>query len=159
MSAILSDDGLYRYWLQRSVARTGPVYAFFGVNPSTADAEKDDATVRKWSGFVQRWGGSGYVVGNAFAYRATDVRTLAGLADPVGPLNDEYLDAVIADANFLVPCWGMETKVPQALRWRFSHVLEKLKASGKPVLAFGIRRRGLLHPLMLPYSTPLVSLV
>lgn len=35
MSAILSPCGLYRYRLERTVGMEGPVYAFFGVNPST----------------------------------------------------------------------------------------------------------------------------
>ena len=72
-SAIISHCGTYRYRLDRMVSDSGPVYAFFGVNPSTADASVDDATVRKWRGFVQRWGGSRFIVGNVFAYRATGI--------------------------------------------------------------------------------------
>lgn len=64
MTAIISPCGKYRYRLDRSVADSGPVYAFFGVNPSTADASIDDATVRKWRGFISRWGGSRFIVGN-----------------------------------------------------------------------------------------------
>ena len=37
-SAIISHCGKYRYRLDRTVSDSGPVYAFFGVNPSTADA-------------------------------------------------------------------------------------------------------------------------
>ena len=84
-SAIISHCGKYRYRLDRMVSDSGPVYAFFGVNPSTADASVDDATVRKWRGFVQRWGGSRFIVGNAFAYRSTDVRQLAAVEDPSDP--------------------------------------------------------------------------
>ena len=83
-SAIISHCGKYRYRLDRMVSDSGPVYAFFGVNPSTADASVDDATVRKWRGFVQRWGGSRFIVGNVFAYRATDVKELATAVDPFG---------------------------------------------------------------------------
>ena len=85
-SAIISHCGKYRYRLDRMVSDSGPVYAFFGVNPSTADASVDDATVRKWRGFVQRWGGSRFIVGNVFAYRATDVNELATAVDPFGDL-------------------------------------------------------------------------
>lgn len=48
MSAILSACGKYRYRLEREVGMGGPVYAYFGVNPSTADGSIDDATVRRW---------------------------------------------------------------------------------------------------------------
>ena len=56
MSAVISDCGAYRYRLDRDVDPLlgGPVYAFFGVNPSTADADIDVATVRKRRGFVCR---------------------------------------------------------------------------------------------------------
>jgi putative transcriptional regulator len=46
MSAILSPCSLYRYKLEREVNQTGKlVIAYFGVNPSTADASNDDQTV------------------------------------------------------------------------------------------------------------------
>ena len=56
MSAVLSPCGQYRFRLERTISMEGPVYAFFGINPSTADANLDDATVRKWIGFCKRWG-------------------------------------------------------------------------------------------------------
>ncbi len=44
MSAILSPCGRYRYRLEREVQADGRVFAYFGINPSTADADLDDAT-------------------------------------------------------------------------------------------------------------------
>ena len=41
MSAVISPCGLFRYRLERTVAMTGPAYAFFGINPSTGDAGDD----------------------------------------------------------------------------------------------------------------------
>ena len=159
MSAILSDCGAFRYRLARRVCETGPVYAFFGVNPSTADANLDDATVRKWRGFVTRWGGSRFIVGNVFAFRATDVRGLAHASDPIGRVNNDHLKAIMDDADILVPCWGNRTKAPPMLRSSFHWLLQQLHASGKPVMAFGMTKGGdPLHPLMLGYSTQLVRL-
>lgn len=160
MSAVLSDDGLFRYRLEREVAESGAAYAFFGVNPSTADAEVDDATVRKWRGFVSRWGGSRFIVGNVFAFLATDVRALASAVDPIGRRNNDHLAQIIADADILVPCWGNRSKVPPALRSNFRWMLQTLHASGKPVMAFGKSKTGdPLHPLMLGYATPLTAWV
>lgn len=154
MSAILSDCGTYRYRLERTVAMSGPVYAFFGVNPSTADAMLDDATVRKWSGFVKRWGGSRFIVGNVFAYRATDVRALAKADDPHGPENDDHLWRIVADADVLVPCWGSRTKLPPNLRSRPGLLLSALRGAGKPVEIFGwTNDQDPKHPLMLGYDT------
>lgn len=158
MSAILSPCGAYRYQLSRDVGMDGPVFAFFGVNPSTADATADDATVRKWTGFVKRWGGSRFIVGNVFAYRSTDVKALRNVPHPVGPENFAHLERIAADADVLVPCWGDRGKVPPSLRHHFDKTLAFLRAQGKPVRVFGFAKGGdPLHPLMLGYDTALVS--
>lgn len=156
MAAIISECGKYRYRLEREVAHTGPVYAFFGVNPSTADATIDDATVRKWRGFVSRWGGSRFIVGNVFAFRATDVRELASASDPIGPLNAIHIKQIAADADVLVPCWGSRGKLPRHLRHHLIDCLAALRGLDKPVMTFGLSQSNdPLHPLMLGYSTEL----
>lgn len=160
MSAVISSCGEYRYRLERDVDPLlgGPVYAFFGVNPSTADASLDDATVRKWRGFVSRWGGSRFIVGNVFAYRATDVRELATCDDPVGRENIDHLTQIVADADILVPCWGNVEKVPYTLRRHFQWTLKGLLDAGKPVMSFGRSKGGHPpHPLMLGYDTALTT--
>lgn len=157
VSAILSPCGTFRYTLSRLCRNTsGPSYAFFGVNPSTADALEDDATVRKWTGFVNAWGGSCYSVANVFAYRATNVKKLATVDDPVGHMNFHFQNQLIALADILVPCWGNRSKVPKQLRWHFFALLDRLKQSGKPVMCFGKTLSGdPKHPLFLPYDTKL----
>lgn len=158
MSAIISECGRYRYRLDRTLRRDGPVFAYFGVNGSTANADKDDQTTRKWIGFTSRNGGSRYIVGNPFAYRATDVRELAEINDPVGPDNARYLAEIVAEADILVPCWGNESKVPHRLRHHFSSLSRAILASKKTVRVFGLTRWGHpKHPLMLGYDTPLVE--
>ena len=156
MSAIISSCGTYRYRLEREVQARGRVFAYFGINGSTATATEDDHTVRKWMGFTRANGGRRFIVGNAFAYRATDVAALASAHDPIGPDNDQHLAQIIADADVLVPCWGSRTKLPQRLRGRLDSVRDQLFSSGKPVLVLGLSKSGdPLHPLMLAYTTPL----
>ncbi|HET6805656.1 MAG TPA: DUF1643 domain-containing protein [Frateuria sp.] len=158
--AVLSECGRYRYTLTRQVGEQGPLFGFVGVNPSTADAEVDDATVRKWRGFVQRWGGRGFVVVNLFAWRATDVSALACPPDPIGPGNLAAIAAMVDSCDVLVPCWGSRLKMPRSLWPQIDRVRVQLLASGKPVMCFGHAKSGdPMHPLMLGYSTPLVSLV
>jgi hypothetical protein len=159
MSAILSSCLQYRYRLDRIVGGSGPVYAFFGINPSTADATVDDATVCKWRGFVIRWGGSRFVVGNVFAFRSTDVRVLASAVDPVGPDNFTHIMRIGFEADVLVPCWGARGKLPRALRPRLDDMLDILHGFRKPVMSFGLSQGGdPLHPLMLGYATPLIAI-
>ncbi len=158
MSAIISECGLYRYRLERDVAMDGPVFAFIGVNPSTADAVENDATVRKWIGFVKRWGGKRFLVGNAFAYRSKDVRVLAAAADPIGLMNDWHIMQMAAQADVIVPCWGDTAKVPKRLRARFGFLAEMLTGADKPIQCFGLTKGGdPLHPQMLAYATPLIT--
>lgn len=159
MSAIISPCGQYRYRLDREVMFLGgPTYAFFGVNPSTADASLDDATVRKWIGFVKRWGGRRFIVGNVFAYRSTDVNGLKLADDPIGSENRAYLMQIVAEADVLVPCWGDTKKVTGPLRHSFGHTLVELLYTGKPVKHFGLTAGGdPKHPLFLGYDTPLVD--
>lgn len=155
-SAIISDCGLYRYRLEREVADAGPVYAYFGVNGSTAGPVENDHTVCKWIGFTQRFGGRKLIVGNPFAYRSTDVRALAKVDDPIGPENYRHLRQIMADADILVPCWGDTAKVPDRLRGDFAFLLSALLKTGKPVLTFGLTKNGSpMHPLMLSYATKL----
>ncbi len=158
MSAILSPCGLYRYRLERTVAMEGPVYAFFGINPSTADAMADDATVRKWIGFAKRWGASRFVVGNVWPLRATDVRLLSTATRwlDIGRENQRHILAMAAEADVLVPCWGDRAKVPKVMHNELDELLGLLTRTGKPVMHFGLTKGGdPKHPLMLGYDTPL----
>lgn len=159
MSAVISGCGRYRYRLARNVQGTrGIVFGYFGVNPSTADAELDDQTILKWKGFTRRNNGHRFIVGNPFALRATDVRELARVADPIGAENYGHLLQIIAEADVLVPCWGNRSKVPSKLHPQFDEVTALIFKSGKPVKIFGLTKSGdPKHPLMLAYDTPLID--
>lgn len=159
-NAIISDCGLYRYRLEREVQPEGKVFAFFGINPSTADASLDDATVRKWRGFALRNGCSRFIVGNVFSYRATDVRQLdIANRDHIKVQGEEHwqhIHSIINDADVLVPCWGDSKKVDRNLRPLIKELLSVIAHSGKPFLNFGLTSGGdPKHPLMLGYDTPL----
>lgn len=158
MRAVISPCGTWRYRLDRSLFVPGPVFAYFGINGSTATATENDHTVTKWIGFTARNGGSRFIVGNPFAFRAKDVRDLARAADPIGPENDRYLAEIIAEADILVPCWGRRDKVPAQLRYRFDDLLARMCSSSKPVRTFGFTKNGdPIHPLTLGYDTPLLD--
>jgi hypothetical protein len=156
MSAVFSECGLFRYLLEREVQQEGIVIGYCGVNGSTAGAEVEDQTTMKWRGFTLRNGGRRYIAFNPFAYRSTDVRELARVPDPVGPLNAKYIREAIARSDLLVPCWGNRAKVPTKLRAHFYDILGLMLASGKPIKVFGLTKSGdPKHPLMLGYNTQL----
>lgn len=163
MTAIISECGLYRYRLDRDCGlpfEGSKVFAYFGINPSTADATLDDATVRKWRGFTMRNGGHRFIVGNVFSFRATDVRVLRKTLVIMGPDHRKHLDQIIHEADVLVPCWGSSDKLEYGHILYMNELLGTLLKSGKPVLHFGTTKSGQpKHPLMLGYDTPLIPWV
>jgi len=104
--AVISEDGLYRYFLSRRWHDSGKCIAFIGLNPSTADAIKDDPTIRRCIGFAKAWGGNTLLMVNLFGLRSTSPLALRSTADPIGPENDAWLDKVVSSADVVVAAWG-----------------------------------------------------
>lgn len=75
-AAIISPDGVYRYTLER-VVNAQPAgnirdrLCWVMLNPSSADAELDDPTIRRVKRFTADAGYSDLIVVNLFALRAT----------------------------------------------------------------------------------------
>ncbi|MEW6626542.1 MAG: DUF1643 domain-containing protein [Pseudomonadota bacterium] len=158
MSAIISDCGSYRYRLGRFASPHATITAIIMVNPSTADADTDDATIRKLRGFGERnrWGQ--LIIGNLFAYRATDVRELGKVADPIGPENDDHLRRILAAADQVICAWGPISKQPAEWRGRFNDVVGLIRRTGLDPMCIGETAKcgHPKHPLMLPYSSPIM---
>lgn len=105
-TALMSPCGFYRYVLTRSWPGPATVVAFVGLNPSTADANVDDPTIRRCIAFAKAWGFGGLVMVNLFAFRATQPADMFAAADPVGPDNDLRLRQVSQSASITVEAWG-----------------------------------------------------
>lgn len=103
--AVLSDCSRYRYLLWRRWGG-GDSVLFVGLNPSTADAQADDPTIRRCVAFATAWGFSSVVMANLFAWRATDPRHLITAPDPVGAENDDWLRACSSQCALTVAAWG-----------------------------------------------------
>lgn len=88
--ATLSPCGAYRYRLSRQWSGARAI-GFVMLNPSTADADVDDPTIRRCVKFAQREGAGGIVVANLFAYRAAKPIELSRAREPFGPLNRQTL--------------------------------------------------------------------
>lgn len=168
-SAVISTCGQYRYRLERRWF-DGPVATFIMLNPSTANAEIDDATIRKCMGFASRWGMGGIVVGNLFAFRATDPKHMKAANDPIGPDNDMHLEEMSLEAKsgVIMQAGGVTTamkygKVVCAWGANGSHyardrdVLRRLREWDVTPLALRITSKGAPeHPLYVPYDvTPI----
>jgi len=152
--ALISMDQQYRYVLWRIWDEAAPRLLFVGLNPSTADDQTDDPTVRRMMGFAKREDMGGIYVCNLFALRATDPRALRRVRDPVGKKNYAFLREKGAEASRIVCCWGchgtfkeQDRKITKLLREQFADKL----------FCLGTTKKGHpKHPLYLNSASPLV---
>lgn len=107
-SAEFSECHRYRYSLHRVWSPKQSRVLIIGLNPSTADHEHDDPTIRRCIKFAQNWGHGGLCMANLFAYRSTNPAVLKSVDDPVGPDNDEWLKRLADECALVVAAWGNE---------------------------------------------------
>lgn len=106
--AFITSDGKYRYVLTRDWSDGAPrkMVVFVGLNPSTADGEVDDPTIRRCVGFAKAWGYNYLMMVNLFAYRATDPADMKRAAEPEGEFNAPIVSAASREAGLTVVAWG-----------------------------------------------------
>jgi hypothetical protein len=106
-SAEFSKDRVYRYKLARHISHGDRKILFVGLNPSTADETKDDATIRRCVAFSRKWGFNWYLMGNIYSYRSTDPKNLYTVDDPVDLIpNLCALGIMASEAEVVVAAWG-----------------------------------------------------
>ncbi len=103
--AVFSEDRAYRYLLWRIWDERKPYALFIGLNPSTADRNRDDPTIRRCGGFASSWGYGGFYMGNLFGLVTTDPLFLKVSSDPIGD-NDDYLIPTALEAGIVIAAWG-----------------------------------------------------
>jgi hypothetical protein len=146
--ATFDETGAYRYALWRVWEPSKPRLCFVLLNPSTADAERNDPTIRRCLGFARTWDFGGVEVVNLYAYRATRPAALFRAADPVGPENDRYLAEAVSRAGRVVVGWGNQGAKPERLT--LARALLHPTA-----FCFGITSAGQpRHPLYVRADTP-----
>lgn len=109
-SAVISNCGKYRYRLDRKWDDGLCSMPIIMLNPSTADADLDDPTIRRCISFAKREGFGGIVVMNLFGFRATSPKEMLAAENPHGPENWNHLLEMISYAreiNEAILCaWG-----------------------------------------------------
>lgn len=95
---------LWRYW--------GPGRRFLhicGLNPSTADHQKNDPTIRREIDFAKRWGYDGLLKTNAFDLRATDPKVMLAHDTPLSADNDWWIHRcnLFASSPAGLAAWGV----------------------------------------------------
>jgi hypothetical protein len=154
-SAVLSDCKTYRYALWRQFGESERCAAFIMLNPSTADAETDDPTIRRCVDFAASWGCGRLLVLNLFAVRATSPKDMKAHTAPVGPENKSWFERLLPKHDGPVICaWGGHG----GHRSQNQIVLGWLKDLKIEPVSLGMTRDGQpRHPLFLPKHTPPVQ--
>lgn len=156
-----SEDNVYRYAIGRAWDpeptepwdAVRPTFSVVAINPSKARHDVPDPTLNKLVHYAKQEGCGSLLLRNLAAYSDKDPRSLAKVADPVGPRNHEVLalDPLFA---IRVAAWG---------NFPNRRVRERLKASMGvvkicPTLhVFGVNQTGEpKHPLYLKNATRVV---
>jgi hypothetical protein len=163
--AKLSEDGVFRYLLWRgtwqATAANGTCL-FVMLNPSTADASKDDPTIRKCIAFADRWGFLRIEVVNLYAFRSSSPKALKSAGYPVGPDNDREIAEAVKRARRVCLAWGNNAQperadvvtklVAQARSERSETCALHLNADGSP--AHPLYQRNDAQIILFPKGAP-----
>lgn len=150
--AVISECGRYRYLLRRTWDHDKPRALYVMLNPSTADAEIDDPTIRSCVRLARGMGYGSFEVVNLYGLRATDPAELEKADDPIGPQNANVSDAAIQRCD-VICAWGAHK-----MAWRRARNIVSWVKGWKPAAyCFGITlQRAPKHPLYIKSGTPLV---
>lgn len=160
--ASISPCGQFRWWLKRVWDAQKPQVLYVMLNPSTADSELDDATIRKCIGFASRLGFGGFQVANLCPYRARNPKDMfRWITQHPIILEKEYqaMNILLRMARDLdmpaILAWGSKARNP-LLSSRKEAMLQRLKHL--QMRTYTLRRLPdgtPAHPLMLPYTCKL----
>lgn len=157
-AAVISRDGKYRYKLSRRWTLGSNRSVWIMLNPSTADAAKDDATIRRCISFAKRWGCDGIEVYNLFALRSRHPIKIEMVDDPVGPDNARWLSRAAQTTGKVIAAWGA-CSTPLQMR-RANEVIQSLLRDRRVLLStLGLTKGGQpRHPLYVRDDAPLIPL-
>lgn len=137
--AVFDASGRYRYSLWRAWYVDHPRVGFIMLNPSTADEQRNDPTIRRCIEFARVWEFGSVEVVNLFAYKATDMKELLKVDDPIGDENDFFIEKAIERCSTVVVGWGTKG----TLLGRDRQVLQLL-VRRQDVYCLGVTKDG--HP-------------
>lgn len=155
--ALISTCGRHRLWLTRTWdPNNAKIMVMCGLNPSTADAEIDDPTIRRDIGFAKREGCGGLIKINVGTVRETEPDNMFKL--PLSERNDPryrqvWKEICAVDRRIVVACWGADLRA-KAMADEF---ISFAKAEGIDLWCLGLSKDGSpRHPLYLRNDAPLI---
>lgn len=155
-----SDDRKYRYMLVRDIDALATAMGhgdfqmavtFLMLNPSTANENHNDPTIRRCSDFAARWGYGRLIVVNLSPLRATDPKDLLAAGrepDEVWERNMQHVMAAANASSRVILAYGVNGEVLT----RDQYVVGRLKdVMSTRLYCLGYTKNGMpLHPLYVP---------
>lgn len=148
--AAFNADRSRRYLLWRVWDPSLPYLCVCGLNPSTADEKRLDATCTRCAYRARVMGFGGYVMVNLEAHVSTDPRNLADHMQRYGDyVNDLAIREAALGAGMTIVAWGAHT----GTRTRAREVVGILRRAGVELHCLGTTADGSpRHPSRLAYS-------
>lgn len=153
-SAVLSECQTYRFQLIRQLERESPDAARVSArgtigwilcNPSTADAEVDDQTVKKCWRYTLAWGYGSMMFVNVNPYRSTNPKLQRTPPENILVANDSWLAYSMGQCPYVIAAWG-DGAIPELAQ----RAVKLLHPIG-PLHALHVTKSGNPgHPLYLP---------
>lgn len=148
----------HRFSLIRQWDADLPTMVVIGLNPSTADENADDPTIRRCIKFAQRENCGTLIMVNLFSYRATDPKELIGrtLVDlACGGSNSKIVRRIckaVSQKNGTIICaWGVQGAMHNAEKI-YRHLLRDFKLECLGHTLAGHPR----HPLYVRADAPVI---
>lgn len=134
----------YRYKLWRIWDDKLPIAMCIGLNPSTANGEKNDPTINILKRMLSKLGYGGFYMMNLFAFISSNPNDLLSCTDPLGD-NDNKLKEVSDMCGDVIACWGAFKQATDRIK--------KVQADYPDSKCFGTNKNGTpFHPLALMYN-------
>lgn len=142
--AEFSECRKYRYKLWRIWDEEKPLAMCIGLNPSNANAMKNDPTINYLISMLTILGYGGFYMTNLFAYISPKPADLLTCNDPLGD-NENKLAEVEKLCKDVIVCWGQFKQAEQRIKEVAPRYLN--------ALCFGKTKNGSpFHPLALMYN-------
>lgn len=147
--AQFSDDDKYRFALWRIWDDQKPKLMLIGLNPSKADGETDDPTIRRIRGLSESNGYGGFYMTNLFPFITEYPEKLEYDLESLHK-NDFALKLAKVYCEDVCYCWGAFLQAERRAT--------EIKVMFPEALCFGKNKNGSpKHPLYLPKSTTLIK--
>ena len=144
MGAEFSECKKYRYVLWRIWDEAKPIVMCIGLNPSTANHETNDPTIRQLISRLEYLGYGGFKMTNLYALISSKPSALSETPDPLKD-NDYWLEKVSGECQEIIFCWGMFKQA--------TYRAKIMKAKFPNAKCFGRSKDGSpIHPLAMMYS-------